>query len=203
MPETRMIREAYEPRARASGRTREPWREMLASRTHVDPRRSRSLMVPVLLSGVLDVLDDPLTGAAPPCCLRRRQHGVDPVARGAHDRADLWSVLALEPDDLLMPLAQERVDLTLLVSAEIELPVEPLQRELLERVGARLVESSQAMMDVAGRHEHAGDRAGQEEPEEPQGDRPAAAVEGHHSTSTSWKRSWGLLARRRASSRDG
>src|SRR5262249_49831009 len=136
-------------------------------------------------------------------CLRRRQHGVDPVERGEHDGADLRGVLALEPEELLMRLQHDRLDLPLLVLAEIELPVEPLQRELLERAGALLVESSQAMMDVAGRHEHAGDRAGQEEPEEPQGDRPAAAVEGHHSTSTSWKRSWGLLARRRASSRDG
>src|SRR5262245_11285559 len=168
MPETRMIREAYEPRARASGRTWEQWREMLASRTHVDPRRCRSLMVPVLLSGVLDVIDDPFTGAAPPCCLRRRHHGVDPVERGEHDGADLRGVLALEPEELVMRPQHDRLDLPLLVLAEIELPVEPLQRELLERAGALLVESSQAMMDVAGRHEHAGDRAGQEEPEEPQ-----------------------------------
>ena len=37
MPETRTIRDAYEPRARASGMTWEQWQELLASRTH--PRR--------------------------------------------------------------------------------------------------------------------------------------------------------------------
>jgi NAD(P)-dependent dehydrogenase (short-subunit alcohol dehydrogenase family) len=39
MPETRTIKEAYEPRAKASGMTWEQWQEMLASRTH-----SRRLM---------------------------------------------------------------------------------------------------------------------------------------------------------------
>jgi NAD(P)-dependent dehydrogenase (short-subunit alcohol dehydrogenase family) len=34
MPETRTIKEAYEPRAKASGLTWEQWQEMLASRTH-------------------------------------------------------------------------------------------------------------------------------------------------------------------------
>jgi NAD(P)-dependent dehydrogenase (short-subunit alcohol dehydrogenase family) len=34
MPETRTIKEAYEPRAKASGMTWEQWQEMLASRTH-------------------------------------------------------------------------------------------------------------------------------------------------------------------------
>ena len=37
MPETRTIRDAYEPRAKASGMTWEEWQEALASRTH--PRR--------------------------------------------------------------------------------------------------------------------------------------------------------------------
>ena len=37
MPETRTIRDAYEPRAKASGMTWEQWQELLASRTH--PRR--------------------------------------------------------------------------------------------------------------------------------------------------------------------
>jgi NAD(P)-dependent dehydrogenase (short-subunit alcohol dehydrogenase family) len=37
MPETPTIREAYEPRARASGLSWEQWQEMLASKTH--PRR--------------------------------------------------------------------------------------------------------------------------------------------------------------------
>jgi NAD(P)-dependent dehydrogenase (short-subunit alcohol dehydrogenase family) len=37
MPETRTIKDAYEPRAKASGMTWEQWQEMLASRTH--PRR--------------------------------------------------------------------------------------------------------------------------------------------------------------------
>jgi NAD(P)-dependent dehydrogenase (short-subunit alcohol dehydrogenase family) len=41
MPETRTIREAYEPRAKASGMTWEQWQEMLASRTH--PRRLMTL----------------------------------------------------------------------------------------------------------------------------------------------------------------
>jgi NAD(P)-dependent dehydrogenase (short-subunit alcohol dehydrogenase family) len=41
MPETRTIREAYEPRAEASGMTWEQWQEMLASRTH--PRRLMTL----------------------------------------------------------------------------------------------------------------------------------------------------------------
>src|SRR5258708_36214298 len=39
MPETRTIKEGYEPRAKASGMTWEQWQEMLASRTH-----SRRLM---------------------------------------------------------------------------------------------------------------------------------------------------------------
>jgi NAD(P)-dependent dehydrogenase (short-subunit alcohol dehydrogenase family) len=34
MPETRTIREAFEPRAKASGMTWEQWQERLASRTH-------------------------------------------------------------------------------------------------------------------------------------------------------------------------
>lgn len=34
MPETRTIKEAFEPRAKASGMTWEQWRELLASRTH-------------------------------------------------------------------------------------------------------------------------------------------------------------------------
>jgi NAD(P)-dependent dehydrogenase (short-subunit alcohol dehydrogenase family) len=37
MPETRTIRDAYEPRAKATGMTWEQWQELLASRTH--PRR--------------------------------------------------------------------------------------------------------------------------------------------------------------------
>ncbi len=37
MPETRTIRDAFEPRAKASGMTWEQWQELLASRTH--PRR--------------------------------------------------------------------------------------------------------------------------------------------------------------------
>jgi enoyl-[acyl-carrier-protein] reductase (NADH) len=41
MPETGTIKEAYEPRARASGKTWEQWQEMLASRTH--PRRLMTL----------------------------------------------------------------------------------------------------------------------------------------------------------------
>jgi len=41
MPETRTIKEAYEPRAKASGMTWEQWQEMLASRTH--PRRLMTL----------------------------------------------------------------------------------------------------------------------------------------------------------------
>jgi len=41
MPETRTIREAFEPRADASGMTWEQWQEMLASRTH--PRRLMTL----------------------------------------------------------------------------------------------------------------------------------------------------------------
>jgi NAD(P)-dependent dehydrogenase (short-subunit alcohol dehydrogenase family) len=39
MPETRTIRDAFEPRAKASGMTWEQWQELLASRTH-----SRRLM---------------------------------------------------------------------------------------------------------------------------------------------------------------
>jgi len=41
MPETRTIRDAFEPRAKASGMTWEQWQEFLASRTH--PRRLMSL----------------------------------------------------------------------------------------------------------------------------------------------------------------
>jgi NAD(P)-dependent dehydrogenase (short-subunit alcohol dehydrogenase family) len=41
MPETRTIKDAYEPRAKASGMTWEEWQEMLASRTH--PRRLMTL----------------------------------------------------------------------------------------------------------------------------------------------------------------
>jgi NAD(P)-dependent dehydrogenase (short-subunit alcohol dehydrogenase family) len=41
MPETRTIRDAFEPRARASGMTWEQWQESLANRTH--PRRLMTL----------------------------------------------------------------------------------------------------------------------------------------------------------------
>jgi NAD(P)-dependent dehydrogenase (short-subunit alcohol dehydrogenase family) len=41
MPETRTIKEAFEPRAKASGMTWEQWQKMLASRTH--PRRLMTL----------------------------------------------------------------------------------------------------------------------------------------------------------------
>jgi NAD(P)-dependent dehydrogenase (short-subunit alcohol dehydrogenase family) len=41
MPETRTIRDAYEPRAEASGMTWEQWQEMLASKTH--PKRLMTL----------------------------------------------------------------------------------------------------------------------------------------------------------------
>ena len=41
MPETRTIREAFEPRAEASGMTWDQWQEFLASRTH--PRRLMTL----------------------------------------------------------------------------------------------------------------------------------------------------------------
>jgi NAD(P)-dependent dehydrogenase (short-subunit alcohol dehydrogenase family) len=41
MPETRTIKDAYEPRAKASGMTWEQWQESLASRTH--PRRLMTL----------------------------------------------------------------------------------------------------------------------------------------------------------------
>jgi NAD(P)-dependent dehydrogenase (short-subunit alcohol dehydrogenase family) len=41
MPETRTIKEAYEPRAKATGMTWEQWQEFLASRTH--PRRLMTL----------------------------------------------------------------------------------------------------------------------------------------------------------------
>ena len=41
MPETRTIRDAFEPRAKASGMTWEQWQESLASRTH--PRRLMAL----------------------------------------------------------------------------------------------------------------------------------------------------------------
>jgi enoyl-[acyl-carrier-protein] reductase (NADH) len=41
MPETETIREAYEPRAGASGVTWDRWQEALASRTH--PKRLMSL----------------------------------------------------------------------------------------------------------------------------------------------------------------
>ncbi len=41
MPETRTIKNAFEPRAKASGMTWEQWQEMLASRTH--PRRLMTL----------------------------------------------------------------------------------------------------------------------------------------------------------------
>jgi len=41
MPETRTIRDAFEPRAEASGMTWEQWQEMLASRTH--PKRLMTL----------------------------------------------------------------------------------------------------------------------------------------------------------------
>jgi NAD(P)-dependent dehydrogenase (short-subunit alcohol dehydrogenase family) len=41
MPETRTIKEAYEPRAKASGMTWAQWQELLASRTH--PRRLMTL----------------------------------------------------------------------------------------------------------------------------------------------------------------
>jgi NAD(P)-dependent dehydrogenase (short-subunit alcohol dehydrogenase family) len=41
MPETETIKEAFEPRAKASGLTWEQWQQMLASRTH--PRRLMTL----------------------------------------------------------------------------------------------------------------------------------------------------------------
>ncbi|WP_433021994.1 SDR family oxidoreductase [Kribbella sp. CA-294648] len=41
MPETRTIRDAYEPRAKASGLTWDQWQELLAARTH--PRRLMTL----------------------------------------------------------------------------------------------------------------------------------------------------------------
>jgi len=41
MPETRTIRDAFEPRAKATGMTWEQWQELLAGRTH--PRRLMSL----------------------------------------------------------------------------------------------------------------------------------------------------------------
>jgi NAD(P)-dependent dehydrogenase (short-subunit alcohol dehydrogenase family) len=41
MPETRTIKDAFEPRAQSSGMTWEQWQEMLASRTH--PRRLMTL----------------------------------------------------------------------------------------------------------------------------------------------------------------
>lgn len=41
MPETRTIKDAYEPRAKASGMTWEQWQDLLASRTH--PRRLMTL----------------------------------------------------------------------------------------------------------------------------------------------------------------
>src|SRR5262249_62251806 len=41
MPETRTIRDAFEPRAKASGMTWEQWQELLAGRTH--PRRLMAL----------------------------------------------------------------------------------------------------------------------------------------------------------------
>jgi NAD(P)-dependent dehydrogenase (short-subunit alcohol dehydrogenase family) len=41
MPETRTLKEAFEPRAKASGMTWEQWQELLASRTH--PRRLMTL----------------------------------------------------------------------------------------------------------------------------------------------------------------
>jgi NAD(P)-dependent dehydrogenase (short-subunit alcohol dehydrogenase family) len=41
MPETRTIKEAYEPRAKATGMTWEQWQEFLATRTH--PRRLMTL----------------------------------------------------------------------------------------------------------------------------------------------------------------
>jgi enoyl-[acyl-carrier-protein] reductase (NADH) len=41
MPETRTIKDAYEPRAKASGMTWDQWQASLASRTH--PRRLMTL----------------------------------------------------------------------------------------------------------------------------------------------------------------
>jgi NAD(P)-dependent dehydrogenase (short-subunit alcohol dehydrogenase family) len=41
MPETRTIKNAFEPRAKATGMTWEQWQELLASRTH--PRRLMTL----------------------------------------------------------------------------------------------------------------------------------------------------------------
>src|SRR5262249_12530036 len=41
MPETRTIKEAFEPRAKATGMTWEQWQQLLASRTH--PRRLMTL----------------------------------------------------------------------------------------------------------------------------------------------------------------
>ena len=42
MAETRTIKEAYEPRAKATGMTWEQWQALLASRTH--PRRLMTLV---------------------------------------------------------------------------------------------------------------------------------------------------------------
>ena len=41
MPEADTIKEAFEPRAKASGMTWEQWKELLASKTH--PRRNMTL----------------------------------------------------------------------------------------------------------------------------------------------------------------
>jgi NAD(P)-dependent dehydrogenase (short-subunit alcohol dehydrogenase family) len=41
MPETRTIKDAFEPRAKATGMTWEQWQDLLASRTH--PRRLMTL----------------------------------------------------------------------------------------------------------------------------------------------------------------
>jgi NAD(P)-dependent dehydrogenase (short-subunit alcohol dehydrogenase family) len=63
MPETRTIKEAFEPRAKASGMTWEQWQELLASRTHL--RRLMTLeemantavfVTNALLRGVLSLL---------------------------------------------------------------------------------------------------------------------------------------------------
>ena len=51
MPETDTIREAFEPRAAASGLTWEEWQELLASRNH-----ARRLMTPEEMADVAVVL---------------------------------------------------------------------------------------------------------------------------------------------------
>jgi NAD(P)-dependent dehydrogenase (short-subunit alcohol dehydrogenase family) len=58
MPETRTIREAFEPRAKASGMTWQQWQEHLASRTH--PRRLMTL--DEMASGAVFLASDQASG---------------------------------------------------------------------------------------------------------------------------------------------